>query len=109
MTRPDISRDLANRAVRTNEEVEGDRRVVSTLELRAAVRTLEQDHFADLIMADGRSLEKIGVTPDEKIVPSALDLAADRDVPLARAAELLGFKMTPEEAGKLFPNEYRSR
>lgn len=57
---------------------------------------------ADMIMTDGKSLEHIGVTPDEVIIPSAADLAAGRDVVLAKAVESLGGKMTPEVAGKLF-------
>ena len=58
---------------------------------------------ADLIMTDGKSLENVGVTPDELLLPSAEDLAAKRDVVMVRALELVGVKMTPEQAGKLFP------
>ena len=57
---------------------------------------------ADVIMKDGQRLEKIGVTPDEKILPTAVDLANKRDPVLARAAEILGFKVTPEQAGLIF-------
>jgi hypothetical protein len=61
---------------------------------------------ADLIMTDGKSLERVGVVPDEWVVPSASDLAAGLDTVMARAVLLGGGKITPEAANELFPYEW---
>jgi carboxyl-terminal processing protease len=62
---------------------------------------------ADVIMPDGKSLEGVGVTPDEMALPSAEDMATKRDPVLARAVALVGLNLTPEKAGTLFPVEWQ--
>jgi carboxyl-terminal processing protease len=62
---------------------------------------------ADVIMSDGKSLEGVGVTPDELLFPTAADLAAKRDPALARAAALAGVELSPDKAGAMFPLEWR--
>lgn len=60
---------------------------------------------ADLIMSDGKSLEKTGVKPDVFVVQSGEDLFKKRDVALSKAAELQGSTLTPEKAGLFFSDE----
>ncbi len=56
---------------------------------------------SNITMRDGKSLEDVGVTPDEIVLPTADDLAQNRDPVLSRAASLLGKQITPDEAYKL--------
>jgi carboxyl-terminal processing protease len=60
----------------------------------------------DLVMSDGRSLERTGVTPDETRLPTGADLAARRDPVLAYAAAKFGIEITPEKAGSYFPFDW---
>lgn len=62
---------------------------------------------ADVIMSDGKSLEHIGVIPDELIIPAGEDLAKQRDPVLARAIQLAGGNVSAEEAGKFFQYKWR--
>lgn len=57
---------------------------------------------ADVIMSDGKSLENVGVIPDELIIPTGKDLSAQSDPVLAKAIQLLGGNSSPEEAGNYF-------
>lgn len=62
--------------------------------------------MADLIMADGKSLEKVGVMPDEIVLPTGKDLAESKDPVMSYAAKLCGVEIAPEKAGAFFPFEW---
>ncbi len=57
---------------------------------------------SDYIMADGKSLENIGVVPDEIILPSGLDLREERDPVMSRALELVGITVDAKIAARVF-------
>jgi carboxyl-terminal processing protease len=86
-------------------------RVFQSAQLGAAAGSLILYGFsvtsADILMADGRSLEKAGVTPDELLLPTGQDLALGRDPVMTRAAKLAGLDLDPVAAGKLFPFEWK--
>jgi C-terminal processing protease CtpA/Prc len=56
--------------------------------------------IGDVFMADGGQLENVGVTPDEVILPTGLQMQAGHDPVLARALALAGLPVSPEQAGK---------
>jgi carboxyl-terminal processing protease len=60
-----------------------------------------QVSVVDLIMSDGKSLEGVGVQPDELLLPKPEDIAGKRDPVLARAATILGADLDPAKAWSL--------
>jgi C-terminal processing protease CtpA/Prc len=58
---------------------------------------------ADIVMSDGTSLERVGVAPDELLLPSAIDLANNCDPVLSRALKSVNAAVDPCEAGAYFP------
>ncbi len=94
----------------------GDRTAGAVMEAKPIVHEIGMDikvfygdvvTVNDMIMSDGKSLEKVGVTPDELILPTGTALAANRDPVISHAAQLLGFKIDAEKAGALFPTEWK--
>jgi C-terminal processing protease CtpA/Prc len=94
----------------------GDRSAGAVMRARAFSHQLGVDTIipydvsvtdADVIMSDGKSLERVGVIPNELVLPTQADLAAKRDPVLSRAAALAGVMLDPEKAGALFPVEWR--
>jgi len=61
---------------------------------------------SDLIFAGGARLEHVGVKPDVILLPSAQDMAMQRDPVLSQAASSLGIKIEPDKAGRIFPIEW---
>lgn len=62
---------------------------------------------ADVIMSDGVSLEGVGVTPDEVLLPTGADMAAGKDPVLANAFSRIGMKVDAEKAGAMFPIKWK--
>ena len=62
---------------------------------------------ADIIMSDGKSLERVGVKPDQLMLPKPSELAAKLDPVMSYAASLAGVLISPEKAGEMFPVEWR--
>ena len=78
------------------ESVGNDTQVLYTLSVTSA----------NLIMTDGKSLEKVGVIPDVLVLPTASEMAAGQDPVLARAVAMAGGSMDATTAGTLFPYEW---
>ncbi|HKB08788.1 MAG TPA: S41 family peptidase [Candidatus Polarisedimenticolia bacterium] len=100
-------------------QISGRAKVIGDRTMGAVMMSQTYDHrmaglvfstsitIADIIMPDGKSLEKVGVVPDVLLLPTAEDLAAGRDPVLAHAASLFGVSLDPEKAGSFFPVEWR--
>ncbi len=58
---------------------------------------------ADVIMPDGKSLEKVGVIPDMLGFPTGQEIAEQKDPILSYAAKQFGIDISPEKAGTMFP------
>ena len=59
--------------------------------------------IGEVLMSDGKNLENVGVTPDERVLPTPSDLSSGNDPALARAIQLAGGNVSPADAGKIFP------
>ena len=68
---------------------------------KASSRSTAAVSNADLMMADGKSLEGVGVTPDELLLPTQRRHGRRRDPILSRAVTMLGGTLDPVAAGRL--------
>jgi C-terminal processing protease CtpA/Prc len=64
---------------------------------------------ADVIMPDGMRLERVGVTPDKLLLPTAQEMSVSHDPVLAYAASLAGVELDRKKAGALFPTRWQSK
>ena len=62
---------------------------------------------ADVVMSDGNSLERVGVTTDKVLLPTAEELHSQQDPVLSQAASLVGVKLDSDKAGQLFPFKWK--
>jgi C-terminal processing protease CtpA/Prc len=61
---------------------------------------------SDIVMSDGKSLENVGVKPDETLLPKPEELAASKDPVMSQAMAAVDIELDPEDAAKLFPLEW---
>jgi C-terminal processing protease CtpA/Prc len=62
---------------------------------------------SDMVMTDGKSLERVGVTPDTVMLPTGAEMRSQLDPVLSKAAELVGVKLEPAKAGAMFPVKWK--
>jgi C-terminal processing protease CtpA/Prc len=93
----------------------GDRTMGAVMRARVAQHQVGADRAifyrvsvtdADVIMADGQSLERVGVKPDVPLLPNGRNLAQGRDPVLPYAASLLGVTIDPAKAGEFIKFEW---
>jgi len=93
----------------------GDRSAGAVMEARQYPESLGNDTLvlyalsvtsANLLMTDGKSLEKVGVVPDVHLSPTPTEMAAGMDPVMARAVAMAGGTMDAVTAGTLFPYEW---
>jgi C-terminal processing protease CtpA/Prc len=59
---------------------------------------------SDFVLHNGERLEKVGVTPDVVVIPSAAQVASGEDPALAHALGLAGVRITPSQAARIITN-----
>ncbi|MBK9215444.1 MAG: hypothetical protein IPM59_07565 [Chloracidobacterium sp.] len=57
--------------------------------------------IGDVVMTDGGRLEKKGVVPDIPLIPKGSAFRRKLDPVLAAAVKILGYELSPEDAGKM--------